>query len=276
MKTAFQILGLSFLLVSAIACKPISKEAALKTAPPPDAQKMSSFENSFEAMSRIESAIALVNKQKPKYQDDLVLQIKSAIENAECATVYLRPTATTGNRVSEMQVSGEGCPIEANYEVKYETVSSDLMIYTMTAQFLIKDPILKAKNDVYELNLSGKGRIYPEDKKIVSRLSFTGTALSVKNKTIQITGNVSGDANSLNPDFNKTAVSWYSFAFPALTKIENEKQVLVRESFSVALRQRKTVKNGKESSFYYSNDILMQKSDFVKYIDQLGMLALPN
>ncbi len=269
------ILSLS-LIAMATACSPAPEKEAVKDPnEKPTQEKLSAFEGSLESIARIESAVALLHNESVSINDDLVTEIKSKINTADCVIVFNRPSVDRGSRISEMKISGSKCAIQADYVVSYQMQSNSIMTYSLKADFKINDPLIKAKNLVSEMNLRGTGRITSANEEISHRLSYTGSFVSTETGKVMIDVKQSENSSSLNPSYQSRGTTTYKLSFPSVKKVVDEKEVSV-PGYQIEIKKIKDVLENKDKSRHMLNGDLINKSDYESYVKLFGMLAMPN
>lgn len=269
------ILGL-IAVAFTVACGPVAKKDSFDDPNgKPSQEKLSSMEDSLDSIARIESAVALLHNESASVSDDLVSEIKNKINTPDCVIIFNRPTVSTGSRVSEMKISGSKCAIQADYIVSYQMQNANVMGYSLKANFKIIDPLLKAKNHIYELSLRGIGRIRSADKELVSNLSYTGSVVSTEAGKVSIDVKQHELSSSLNPSFKSNGYTIYKFSFPSVTKTVGEKEVIV-PGYQIEVKKLKNITQNKDNSRYLLNEESINKSDYDSYVDLFGMLGMPN
>lgn len=228
--------------------------------------KISSFEHTLNSLGRIEAAVALLRNEKTDLSNDEVAQLFRDKMNAQdCSISYNKATVTQGSRKSSLLITGEKCPLSANYSIIFQLQNSGLMTFDMKASFLITDPVLVVKNEIYQMSVQGSGTIKSKDDKITTSLDYSGTAKISGKDSVTFSYREVDNESSLDPSFQASGNTTFTINFPAKAKAS---------AYKMELKKLKVISSGKDKSTYFLNNSAIDRASFEIYLGKFGMLDI--
>lgn len=200
-----------------LGCQPVEK-TSLATLPnsSSQAENLGSLESTLVSLSRIETFAASMTTSREN-NDPIIKEMKQLLQDANCLVVYKKSREFKIIKDGLLDISGVNCPIQAHYELLFKE-AQDSGLFSLSAKFLINDKTLKAKNDVYEIDLSGSGRVIIENSKLLIRLNSSGTISSESKGLIQFNSSQVERQNIIDPNVWTSGWTKYNFIFPTTKK----------------------------------------------------------
>lgn len=263
------ILTISTLLFFSMACQPVDPKEQPKSGQPAAQSPLNSKQtNAFialvDSLGRIESA-ALDAKgltTTPAVSDPLQAEIKDALVKGECVIDYKDDPNTVGVRNSYLKVGGAKCPLSVNFESRYRPGTPNGQ-FSMIATYSISDPTLRAKNDIYDLALSGNGTFNVSNIDGSVNLNASGIAQSAAMGRIQIYMKHLEKQNYAQGALTSNGTQSFTFNFP---KSGNE------NAFTVELKALISIQRDQDQTRYYKNNIDISKEEYQGYLRKFGIM----
>lgn len=252
-----------------ISCQPIRKGEEPFTSTSLQAltgEQTALFNETLNGIGRVEAASIELKSLgiAPAINDKTEQDIRDGMNAANCNILLSRTTAQSGPRESTLIITGVTCPLTANFLSKYEAGTKSGS-FSFVGKFKITDEILKTKNGVTEISLTGTGSNSVSNTRIANNTEVEGDVITLTNGKVhfsmsnQMITNISGSGT------NVEGTRLIRLTFPAING---------KEAFKAEVSVTFDITNSQDQSRYQINGTQISKAEFEAYWQRLGIIGL--